>query len=93
MSDLVGLARRYVALSDELESVRGEIAKAVLNGSGGKPAHPISPARQASGGDKHPAAVKAAAEEETILKLIQDRPGMRCAELARKETGAKRNTP
>ena len=32
MSDLVGLARRYVQLSDELASVRGEIAKAVLNG-------------------------------------------------------------
>jgi hypothetical protein len=34
MSDLVDLARRYVALSDQLEAVRGEIARAVLNGAG-----------------------------------------------------------
>ena len=50
MSDLVELARRYVSLSDQLESVRGEIAKAVLNGSGGEPARPTQPARRALGG-------------------------------------------
>jgi hypothetical protein len=31
---LVELARRYVSLSDELEVVRGEIARTVLNGAG-----------------------------------------------------------
>jgi hypothetical protein len=34
MSGLVELARRYVALNDELEAVRGEIKRVVLNGAG-----------------------------------------------------------
>ena len=44
VSDLVELARRYVALSDQLEAVRGEIARAVLNGAGRKE-NPSPPAR------------------------------------------------
>ena len=47
MTDLVGLARRYVALSDELESIRGEIAKAVLNG--GDPSAPFVNAQRRGG--------------------------------------------
>ncbi len=34
MSDLVELARRYVAASGELKSLRNEIRRAVLNGEG-----------------------------------------------------------
>ena len=41
---LIDLARRYVALSDELETVRGEIARSVLNGGGRPPgARPCRP--------------------------------------------------
>ena len=44
MTDLVGLARRFVQLS-ELEATRAEIAKAVLNGGGGaSPKAPFTPA-------------------------------------------------
>jgi hypothetical protein len=90
MSDLVGLARRYVALSDQLETVRSEIAKAVLNGGGGAGPNPIRPTRS-SGGSQPQRMVVAQAEEERILALLKDRPGMRCKELAAL-TMAKRNT-
>jgi hypothetical protein len=40
---LVELARRFVELSDELETVRGEIKRAVLNGAGERPEIPFSP--------------------------------------------------
>jgi hypothetical protein len=46
MSDLVALARQYVALSDQLEAVRGEIKLAVLNaGGGGDGARPMPAGR------------------------------------------------
>ena len=49
MSDLVELARRFVSLSDELETVRGQIKLAVVNGSGGaepeRKANPMRPVR------------------------------------------------
>ena len=82
MGDLVELARRYVTLSDQLEAVRGEITRAVLNGSGGEPVRPIQPARS-SGGGQHPNAIAAAAAEALIIERLKERPGMGTAELAR----------
>jgi hypothetical protein len=61
MSDLVELAGRYVALSDELAGVRGEIAKAVLNGGGGgEPVRPTPAGRPGGTGSSHPNAQLAA---------------------------------
>lgn len=39
---LVELARQYVRLSDQLEAVRGEIKRVVLNGGDGSPVFPTS---------------------------------------------------
>ena len=80
---LVELARRYVTLSDELETVRSEIARAVLNGGGGKPdPHPTGAQRPGVKGSQssHPNAAKAAEAEETILNLLRERP-MRMVEI------------
>jgi hypothetical protein len=77
---LVDLARRFVELSDKLETVRGEIKRAVLNGAGDNPPFSPAPVRRPSG--------KAAAEaERSIVKLLREQPAMRTAELA-KATGA-----
>jgi hypothetical protein len=92
MSDLVVLARRYVALSDQLEAVRGEIAKAVLNGGGGEPVRPTRPARAPGGGQSnHPNAQAAAQEETKIIALLKDQPGLRTTQIA-KATESKVNT-
>jgi hypothetical protein len=87
MSDLVELARRYVSLSDQLESVRGEIAKAVLNGAGPNPTQPA----RASGGSQAQKMAMAAAEEAKIAELIKTTPGMRTSQIA-KQTHSKANT-
>lgn len=94
MSDLVVLARRFVQLSDELETVRGEIAKAVLNGGGGEtPKAPfVRPARQRSGGSQpHPNAQRAEVEDAKVIETLRASPGLRNAEIARK-VGRKPNT-
>lgn len=76
---LVELARRFVALNDELETVRGEIRKAVLNGAG--EARPFTqPSRQPGGSQARRDA--AAAEEQKIVALIRERP-MRTGEIAK----------
>lgn len=88
MSDLVELARRYVALSDELEAVRGQIKLAVVNGSGGEPSTApfVKPARSPGGKSKaeaqanHPNALKAAEVERKIIALLKLTPGMRTTE-------------
>jgi predicted Rossmann fold nucleotide-binding protein DprA/Smf involved in DNA uptake len=90
VSDLVELARRYVTLSDQLEAVRGEIAKAVLNGGAGdKPDAPFAKPRSKPG-SKHPNADAARKSEARILELLNTRP-MRTAEIA-VEMGAKQTT-
>ena len=100
---LVDLARRYVALSDELETVRGEIRRVMLNGAGApepgvkaKP-NPTRPARS-SGGSKptksarmHPNAKAAAEAEAEIIALLRTTPGMRPSEIA-KQMAARPNT-
>jgi hypothetical protein len=92
MSDLVELARRYVSLSDQLESVRGEIKLAVLNGEG--PRENPTPAERPGlkrSQSNHPNAQAAAQEEARIIELIKSQPGLRSAEIAR-QTNAKANT-
>jgi Winged helix-turn-helix DNA-binding len=95
MSDLVELARRYVAASDELESLRSEIRRAVMNG--GAPtaepkANPSSPAaRRAAGQRHHPNAIQAAKIDQKVLDLLKATPGLKVGELA-KATGLKTST-
>jgi hypothetical protein len=100
---LVDLARRYVALSDELETVRGEIKRVMLNGGGApepgvkaKP-NPTKPARPAGGSKPtksarmHPNAKLAAEAEAKIIALLRMTPGMRPSEIA-KQMAARPNT-
>ncbi len=83
MSDLVDLARRYVALSDELEEVRDQIKRVVLNGSGDAARPPQPPVRRAPGGQaSHPNTVKAAEVENGIVALLKDQPGLTTARIA-----------
>jgi Bacterial regulatory protein, arsR family len=79
---LLDLARRYVALSEELESGRGEIAREVLNGGGGKPeVRPTLAERPGVKGSRHPNVLKATAAEEKILELLKGKP-LRASEVA-----------
>jgi hypothetical protein len=87
---LVELARKYVALSDQLEAVRGQIARTVANGAAGEAARPTQ-ARSQPGGSQHPNALKAAEAEALIIERLKERPGMGTAELAR-ATDSKVNT-
>ena len=81
---LVELARKFVALSDQLEAVRGQIARAVANGAAGEASHPTQPARSSGGTQsKHPAAIKAAEAERAIIELLKATPGMGTTEIAR----------
>jgi hypothetical protein len=79
---LVELARRYVAVSDELEVIRGEIRAAVLNGAGDSAPVPFVAARLRPG--PHP---KAAAAEQAIVALLEKEPGLKTSAIA-KATGS-----
>jgi predicted transcriptional regulator len=70
MTDLVNLARRFVELSDELERVRSEIKRCVMNGSGDEPPHPT----QRSLRDR------ARAADEQVVELLREKP-MRASEI------------
>jgi hypothetical protein len=93
VSDLVTLAKRFVALSEELEAVRGEIRRCVLDGVEEAPVRPpIKPAgRKHPAGQEHPAAKKAAVVEAEIMALLRDKPGTGTAEVAR-ATASKTST-
>jgi hypothetical protein len=92
MNGLVELARRYVSLSDELESVREQIKREVLNGAGEIPQAPFVRAeRPGAKGPQHPSALKAAAAEAKMLDLIRASPGMGTTALA-KAAGSKTST-
>ena len=88
---LVELARRFVACNDELEVLRGEIRKAVLNGGAGvEAAAPFAPARRRGGTSQHANALKAAEPEGRILELLRQRP-MKMGEIVA-AMGAKQST-
>jgi predicted Rossmann fold nucleotide-binding protein DprA/Smf involved in DNA uptake len=77
---LVELARRYVACSDELESLRDQIKLAVMNG--GEPAaNPTSAPRRGQPTSSHPNAKASKAVEAQILELLRTKP-MKAAEIA-----------
>jgi hypothetical protein len=86
LSDLVTLAERFIRASAEVENIRRAMLSALTNGGGETPKAPFSHARQRGGRasqSKHPAAARAAAEEEKILVLLKDQPGLRGSEIAR----------
>jgi hypothetical protein len=93
MSDLVELARRYVATSEELERLRDQIKLAVLNGSTPEPeakANFTKPAVRRAAGN-HPNAIKAAKMDSQIADLLRATPGLMTAEIA-KATGSRTST-
>jgi DNA-binding NtrC family response regulator len=90
MTGLVELARRYVALNDELESVRELIKRAVVNGAESME-NPTRAERPGAKGPSHPNAIAAAAAERKIIELLQQSPGMGTAAVAR-AMGARTNT-
>jgi hypothetical protein len=65
MSELVTLARRYVSLSDELEAIRGEIRRVLLNGGAGVAENPTRPVRRTDGETPTLKSAKPAAEPAT----------------------------
>jgi hypothetical protein len=66
----VELARRYVSLSDELESVREQIEREVLNGAREIPPAPFVRAeRPGAKGPQHPSALNAAEAEAKMIEL------------------------
>jgi hypothetical protein len=91
MSDLVELARRYVAASDELSNLRDQIRLAVLNG-GGEPEVPFTKPVRAPGGSKtkpqsdaqssHPLALKSAEIDQKVLTLLRSKGSMKTVEIA-----------
>jgi hypothetical protein len=97
-SDLIALAREYVALSDQLEAVRAKIKATVLNGSApdakAEPALPFSKptaGRRKPPKTPHPNAKLAAEAEAKIIEVIRTQPGIKTAEIAR-AMDAKANT-
>lgn len=90
MTGLVELATRYVALNDELESVRELIKRLVVNGPRLR-GNPTRAERPGAKGPPHPNAMAAATAERTIIGLLQQSPGMGTAAVAR-ATGARANT-
>jgi hypothetical protein len=105
MSDLVELARKYVTLSDQLEAVRSDIKRAVMNGGAmAEPRVPFSRPARPSGGSKpkarsnrsaaqslHPKAIAAARVDQEIVGLLKTKPGLKTGEIA-KATSSKVST-
>ena len=80
---LVELARRYVACSDELEALRGEIRKAVLNGVGGEDrAAPFTRPARVLSGVQRANLVGAQAAEARIVELLKERPSLKTGAIA-----------
>jgi hypothetical protein len=87
---LVDLARRFVELSDELEDVRDQIKRTVMNGA--DPAPNPTPAVRPGAKRPHQLKLQAAAEaEQKIIKIVKAQPNLRTMEIA-KEMGAKSST-
>ena len=94
---LVELARRYVALSDELEAVRGEIRRAVINGGGGAPeVHPTlggelpakakaaktSKTTQSTHPSRDEVWARSKAADEAALELLRSQSGLKTGQIA-----------
>lgn len=97
---LVELARRYVACSDELESLREQIKLAVVNGGGDdKPSAPFVEAgrpgrtgsRLQSQESQSQKMILAQEAEERIVELLRRTPGLKTGQIAER-TASKTNT-
>jgi hypothetical protein len=88
MDSLTELARKFVDLSDQLEAVRVEIKRCVLNGGDPMPNHP--PRARASTKAAGRKAKQSAKAEAAIVTLISETP-MRTSQIAR-ATSARVNT-
>jgi len=82
--NLVDLARRYVELADELEGVRTEIKKVVMNGSGDHAPNPLfaAPAPARVHRARPGATPSTEVAEQTIIATLQSRPGLKTSEVA-----------
>jgi hypothetical protein len=95
-AELVSLAERLVQLDRETAEVRSAMLRLLSNGADPNPPPFERPARPGARpgpkpGAAHPAAIRARAEEERIVALLKDRPGMGPGEIA-EATGAKGDT-
>ena len=91
--DLLALAAKYVALTEEIEDVRRAMLACLANGAGEQPAHPPQAGRPGGTGSQpnHPNALKAQEAEAQIVELLRSTPGLGPSQIAR-ETGSKVNT-
>jgi hypothetical protein len=92
-TELLGLAKRLVALDEETVEVRRAMLAALSNGADPTQRPTQAPARSKPGpkGASHPNRVKAQAAEHQIVALLKDKPGMGTAALA-EATSSKANT-
>jgi hypothetical protein len=99
---LVALARRFVTLSEELDQVRDEIRRCVMNGAGGdsvevrppsQPGAAPAKAKRSSARALDRAALMAEAREadEAVLAIVRAHPGVKTGEV-RRETKQRAST-
>jgi hypothetical protein len=89
LSELVQLAERFVRASAELDAIRNEMRKLLLNGADPNPPRPTRAARPGAKTRpprQHPKtakAVAAAKAEAKIFELVRSTPGLGTAAIAR----------
>jgi hypothetical protein len=89
LSELVQLAERFVRASAELDAIRNEMRKLLLNGADPNPPRPTRAARPGAKTRpprQHPKtakAVAAAKAEAKIVELVRSTPGLSTAAIAR----------
>ena len=88
LSELVQLAERFVRASAELDAIRNEMRKLLLNGADPNPPRPTRAARPGAKTrpQQHPKtakSVEAAKAEAKIVELLKSTPGMRTAAIAK----------
>jgi hypothetical protein len=82
-AELVQLAERLVQLDRETAEVRSEMLRLLSNGADPNPPPFERPARPGSKtGSNHPAKARAAKAESQIVALLQEKPGLRTAQVA-----------
>ena len=91
--DLLALAAKYVALTEEIEDVRRAMLACLANGAGEQPARPPQAGRPGGTGSQpnHPNALKAQEAESKTVELLRSTPGLGTTQIAN-ETGSKVNT-
>jgi hypothetical protein len=85
-AELAELATRFVDLSREIESVRDQMKRLLLNGARGAPeAHPPTPGgREPAKTSKHlDVGANSAAQDARVLELLRSNPNLKTSAIAK----------